>query len=811
MASGKRGGGAMATRGHLGWAMGVLLALAIGAAGEEMKWTRGLEARPGASFAEALERVRTVVLGGDAAQVEVSGARKLAGGGRTRLGTWGGREVAAPLEECWVFMIDDEPLANWAHRCRYVFVARDLSAIAVQKARTPLSVQRVSARGAAGAEEMEKAIPFAAPPAKKRDGGGRGVKSAIRYDGSVSNCHAAIISGGFNKANNHVRYWGDASFVYSTLTLKYGYPKENVHALVSDGLDPAVDRSDDTDSPADLDGDGLADVEGAATAVNVSNLFATLQAQLGPEDQLFVFLTDHGSPTADGGAWDVELNLWNEEVLKDHELRALTEGIGCPIFFAMEQCHSGGFVDDLGQAGRATATAARHDESSYAGDTYPQFNQWAYSFTAALRGYYPQPNAPWLDEGACDGDLNGDGYVSFREASDFAFANKYVMDNPTYGENPEGLGKQTFPAIPRREDLGLGEFVFDAIDRQQVEGEAIPVRMAAQNVFGDAATNYAGAVELEIETTPIDPGEYVGEGDGTWEYPLYTYYEDARTQVIYPPETMGGARTMDHVELHVVSPPTHSLSNWTVRMKHTALREYPTNAVWESEGWTVVFQSNLASAATGWVEMAFAQAFEYDGTNSLMVDFSYNNDGYADSGTCRAGEATGTVSITYASDSADGDPLDWAGTTPAPELSATYPQLRFGGPLIPVEIELSPTQLVGWAHGEWTGGVAAQGTNARVRLLAADATNGAWRGSSEWFSVRDYRLEFVGNPLNPVDHSLRLRWNSGTGRTYRVLATTNLLEGFSTYATNEPATPPQNTFDRTLEGAGFWSFMVEEE
>ena len=719
--------------------------------------------------------------------------------------------MAAPMESYWVFMVDDEPLANWAHRCRYVFVAPDLSAIAVQKARTPLSVRGVVARGGAGAEEMETVVAFAAPAATGRSEGRRGGKSAIRYDGSVSNCHAVILSGGYNKMNNHVRYWGDSAFIYSTLTLKYGYAKENVHALVSDGLDPAVDRSDDTDSPTDLDGDGLADVEGAATAANVSNLFAALQAQLGPEDQLFVFLTDHGAPTEGGGTWDTELNLWNEEVLKDHELRALTEGIACPIFFAMEQCHSGGFVDDLGQEWRGVATAARPDESSYSGDTHPHFNQWAYYFTAALRGYYPQTNAPWLDDGACDGDLNGDGYVSFREATDFAFANKYGLDNPTYGENPAGFGKQTFPAVPRREDLGMGEFVIDAIDRQQVEGEAFPVRLAARNVFGDAISNYAGAVDLELETTPVDPGEYVGEGDGRWDYPLYTYYEDARTQVIYPPETMGGARRMDSFQLLVATAPTHPLYGWTVRMKHTPLREYPTNPVWEAEGWTVVFESNLTSAATGWVEMAFAQAFEYDGTNSLMVDFSFNNDGYADSGTCRAGEATGTVSITYASDSEDGDPLDWAGETPTPEGSSKYPQLRFGPAPIPVEVELAPTQAVDFAGGEWSGAVAALGTNANVRLWATDATNGAWRGGSDWFSVRDYRLEFVGNPLNPADHSLRLRWSSGTGRTYRVLGSTNLVEGFSTYATNEAATPPLNTFDRTLDGPGFWYFMVEEE
>ena len=775
----------------------------------------GLPARAGATFEEAFGRAKEVVLRDKTAGLEVSGGRVPAVRGRMSLGTWGGREVAAPWEAAWVFQVDDAPLANWGHPCRYVFVAADLSAVAVQQALTPLEMRGAGmvSEGAAAVNGLEVLVPFD----RTRPVGTRVVpqpareRAVIRYDGSVSNCYAVILSGGYNADNNHVRYWGDAAFVYSTLTKKYGYPKGNIYALISDGLDPAVDNSDGADSKKDLDGDGFFDTFGAATAANISNLFLNLQASLKASDQLFVFLTDHGAPTDGGAEWDVELNLWNGEVLKDSDMKALTVPIPCPVFFAMEQCYSGGFVDNLGQVNRAVATAARHDESSYAGDTYPEFDQWAYHFTAALRGYYPQTNAPWLDAEACDGDLNEDGYVSFYEAAEYARIHKYASDHPTYGENPVGLGKRMFAVVPRREELGIGELAIDPVAGVQVVNSGFPVRVAAQNVYGDRMSGYAGPAGLRTEAAPIDPGEYIGSGNQAWNYPLCTYYMDARAQVIYPSEILGGGRTLDHVELFVEQVPTYPLSNWTVRLKHTVLKAYPEEPEWESEGWTVVLQTNVAHSATGWVSMVFQQPFEYDGTNSLMMDFSFHNDGYGESGTCRASLAGAMVAAVYPSDNADGNPLEWTGRVPPALAVAMYPNLRFGPPPIPVEVPVVPSNLTGFVDGEWAGTVALQRTNEIVRLLTEDAEHAGWETATGLFAVRDYVLELVGWLREEEGGPLRLVWSSFAGRTYRVMRAANLLGTFDELVGGIEANPPQNVYEppEGEDSRGF--FRVEEE
>jgi PKD repeat protein len=719
----------------------------------------GLPAQAGASFEDALAFARTMVLHRGTEELELSAVRAPLDTERARLGTFGRREVASPWDQYWILMADDAPLANWAHPCRYLFVAADLSAVAVRHAQTPLSVQALDPTSTDTMTmgtpllDFDIIIPFSpepeTAPAKKSDA--PALTNTIRHDGSVSNCYAVIISGGANLRNNHIRYWGDSSFIYSTLTLKYEYPKENIITLISDGLDPEADRSDDTNSPFDLDGDGLPDINYPATFDAISNVFATLEATLTEDDQLFVFLTDHGSATEGGGKWDVELNLWNEEVLRDVELRAMTENIAAPIFFVMEQCHSGGFLDDLNQSNRLVATAAQPDESSWAGITVPHFNQWAYYWTAAMRGFYPASGEePWVDGDPCFADLNGDGWVSFEEASEFAFMNKYPMDNPMYQDQPAGLGKRSFLTMVPQEELRMGEFLFDPLP-EIVAGHPASLRIATGNAYGDIVEEYVGPATLRAEAQPFDPGIRVGEGEITQPMPLNTEYMDARSQIIYPASLMGGARSLDHLQLYFTVPPSLPVNQWTIRMKHTPMEFYPELPEWESEGWTVVYAANETLTATGWVTFVFSEVFDYDGEQSLMIDFSFYNDEYDTAGLCYVSMTNEIVGIGMASDNSFGDPLTWTGRHPAPIESPMYLNLRWGPPPVPVDVQVEPADIAAFTNGVWEGQVVTDQPAAQVRFIVEDATNAQWQGQTDWFQIHGAQTNYVDiNSTNPV-------------------------------------------------------------
>jgi len=75
-----------------------------------------------------------------------------------------------------------------------------------------------------------------------------------------------------------------------------------------------------------------------------------------------------------------------------------------PIIVSLGTCHAGGFVDDMTNLDECVIlTACGWDEGAAAGTTSPEYTQWLYYSTAALRGFYPGVN-PWNDGTACDAE-----------------------------------------------------------------------------------------------------------------------------------------------------------------------------------------------------------------------------------------------------------------------------------------------------------------------------------------------------------------------------------------------------------------------
>ena len=92
---------------------------------------------------------------------------------------------------------------------------------------------------------------------------------------------------------------GNDNAFYSALIHVYGYLKNNIYVLISDGTDTAIDRhlnngSYDS-SPLDLDGDGLPDIQYSATKNSITTVFNTLANILTSNDQcicILLLLTD---------------------------------------------------------------------------------------------------------------------------------------------------------------------------------------------------------------------------------------------------------------------------------------------------------------------------------------------------------------------------------------------------------------------------------------------------------------------------------------------------------------------------------------
>ncbi len=322
--------------------------------------------------------------------------------------------------DSYIFFIDDYPDANWEHPARLVFARGNR-----------LEVIEVLAPPNILHEMIELTTRPDQPKAL------RTVNTAFRPKGTqdIDNAWAVLISGGGSVGSNYPRYYNDTRFIYETL-LSYGYDEDKIYILFADGTDPAIDQSGGVNSDPDLDGDGDWDIGYSCTISNLDLVFDELADMLGPFDQLFIYSTDHGGG---GGAGDDDVYLvgWGENI-DDSVFAGMLSDIECGrMVITMEQCFSGGFIDDLAANNRIIATACRFDQVSWGGVTDSRYDEFVYHWTCAVNGGTPEGVA-------VDSDGDGDGLVSMEEAFLYAETHDLADEEPQYSSMPDFLGSCTF-------------------------------------------------------------------------------------------------------------------------------------------------------------------------------------------------------------------------------------------------------------------------------------------------------------------------------------------------------------------------------
>ena len=287
--------------------------------------------------------------------------------------------------------VDKKPGAGWEHPCAYVYVRTTRSTSEatpyhiVEEATHPkgtIKMRPIRVHDRYGSNSKFK-------PRVAKLNANAGEKNSFS-----GNTYAVILSGGLNMESNEERYWNDCSFIYQTLRNRYDVPKNNIKVIMSDGTDPSEDMKSNNgeyvSSPLDLDYDGIADIEYAATKENVKNVLKSLCAKLTDKDHLLLYVIDHGG--YDTQAKQSYICLWNEEKLYPGELNEwLSTGDAGYINILMGQCHSGGFVKALKGNNRIVATACSEDELSYGCEELP-FDEFVYHWTSALNGFDAEGN-----------------------------------------------------------------------------------------------------------------------------------------------------------------------------------------------------------------------------------------------------------------------------------------------------------------------------------------------------------------------------------------------------------------------------------
>ena len=288
------------------------------------------------------------------------------------------------------FFVDMQPGAGWEHPCKHLYCRAasplfSADTLIVYDGMRPLpdaDLIPLSVKDRYGAKSRLKAKVAKLPA------------NAGNQNKFSGNTYAVILSGGMNKDANEERYWNDCSFLYQTLRNHYNISRKNIKVIMADGTDPAADMktvdNEYISSPLDLDGDGTADIDYAATRENVASVIKELSSKMTDKDHLLLFVVDHGG--YDKQKQQSYICLWGDAKLYPDELNdCLKAGDAGYVSIVMGQCHSGGFVESLKGNNRVIATACAENELSFGNEDIP-FDEFVYRWTSALNGYDAEGN-----------------------------------------------------------------------------------------------------------------------------------------------------------------------------------------------------------------------------------------------------------------------------------------------------------------------------------------------------------------------------------------------------------------------------------
>ncbi len=286
-----------------------------------------------------------------------------------------------------------------------------------------------------------------------------------------------------------------------------------------------------------------------------------------------------------------------------------------------------------------------------------------------------------------------------------------ILSNPSGATIAQAVGACTII------DNGISEldhFMWSVFPSPQYATMPFLATITAQDRRNNIVTSFNGTAAIKAIVS--SQTNAVGSGGTPWAYPLGTLYHDSRIQTIYLAGEIGSAGRVSALSLNVQNPPGQTLSNWTIRIKHTLLSSYDQPA-WEASGWNTVYQRDQTVTAGGWVTFFFDLPFHYNGTNNLMIDLSFNNSSYTTNGACFCTTTKPLRSIFFQTDSAFGPPLEWNGAySPPPSATNQVPNIRL---LVENSTQMTPGNPIGFDRGRWMGPIIIQepATNVFLRIL----------------------------------------------------------------------------------------------
>ena len=189
-------------------------------------------------------------------------------------------------------------------------------------------------------------------------------------------------------------------------------------------------------------------------------------------------------------------------------------------------------------------------------------------------------------------------------------------------------------------------------------GSVVSYYFAAQDSAGNfVCTNPAGGRGMNPPGTqaPTTAFSYtvenvnyacVGTGTTTVGHPFYSYYDDAKTDMLYLNSELGlsDSKIITRIGFNFATIQAQVLNGFTIKLQNSSLT---TLTGFELNNWTTVYNGTYTPPGTGWQYIDFTTPFYFDGVNNLLVEVCFDNNSWTQNSTVYSTSAPNMTWLRY--------------------------------------------------------------------------------------------------------------------------------------------------------------------
>lgn len=267
--------------------------------------------------------------------------------------------------------------------------------------------------------------------------------------------YAVLISGDLAETGFD-EFWNDVVLMRKAL-LNNGFQDNHIYVLYGNGNDYS-----DADRPNPLYRPSPPITDLAANTANVTAVLNGLAngtggyPQLTDDDLLFIWTFDHGCGPPCISGTNVVLCLMDED-MQDTVFAGLVNPISHAYrVVCMQQCHSGGFIDDLSSDRTTILTACTGTEHAHRADEMETVDEVTYHHGEFNYHLLSALNDQTVTGTLVNADADGSGFVTMKEVFDYIAANENQSETPQYDGGSLDLGEKlhlSFADVYMRDNL----------------------------------------------------------------------------------------------------------------------------------------------------------------------------------------------------------------------------------------------------------------------------------------------------------------------------------------------------------------------